>query len=77
MIATYDSTDVGRKLRELRGSKTMDEVSRTVDISVSTLAMYERGERTPRDDIKIALANYFNTTVGALFFNEQPHETCG
>lgn len=61
-------TGYGEKLRSLRGDKSADEVAKAVGISVSAVGMYEREERIPRDDIKIRLAEYFKTTVQAIFF---------
>ena len=58
----------GRKLRELRGDRPAREVSDAVHISESALLMYETGKRNPRDDIKIALANYYGVNVGELFY---------
>lgn len=63
-----DKAQVGKKLKELRGDKTQETVANACGISISALAMYETGERTPRDEIKVALARYYNTTVGELFF---------
>ena len=62
-------TLIGERLRELRGDRTMEAVAKTLNISVSALGMYERGERVPRDEIKVRLAKYYNTSVEALFFN--------
>lgn len=62
------NTDYSRKLKELRGNKTMEEVAKAVDISVSSLGMYETGKRVPRDDVKIRIAKYYKTTVAAIFF---------
>lgn len=59
---------VGKKLSTLRGNKTQEKVANDCGISVSALAMYESGKRTPRDEIKVKLARYYNTTVEALFF---------
>lgn len=59
---------IAKKLVELRGEKTRLEVSEAVGISISALAMYEQGNRIPRDEIKIKLANYYNTTVQAIFY---------
>ena len=59
---------IGKKLRMLRGSKQRKEVDKCVKISVSALSMYENGERMPRDEIKVALAEYYNANVGELFF---------
>ena len=66
----YDAIEVGGKLRKLRGNSSIESVAKAIDISPSALSMYENGERTPRDDVKIMLAHFFDTTVGALFFNE-------
>ena len=59
---------IGKKLRELRGKETIKSVAAAVGISYSALAMYERGSRIPRDEIKIKLANYFNVSVETIFF---------
>ncbi len=65
----YDMERNGQRLLELRGEKTRETVASAVGISVSALAMYESGQRNPRDDVKLALANYYNVSVGSLFFN--------
>lgn len=62
------SLKVGEKLVALRGKKTQKEVAKDNNISVSALAMYETGQRIPRDEIKVRLANYYKTTVQELFF---------
>lgn len=56
------------RLIALRGKKTQREVSGAVGISVGAYAMYELGERTPRDEVKIRLAEYFGKTVQEIFF---------
>ena len=66
----YSLAENGRKLRELRGNVPRQKVAVAIGISESALAMYELGERNPRDDIKIALAAYYKKSVGELFFNE-------
>lgn len=58
----------GKRLVALRGDKSQETVAKDVGISTSALGMYETEQRIPRDEIKIALANYFNTTVEAIFF---------
>ena len=63
-----DSKKIGERLKKLRGNKTSREVADACGISVSALGMYEIGERIPRDEIKISLARYFNTSIEALFF---------
>lgn len=59
---------IGDRLIALRGEKTRTEVAENIGVSVSALQMYENGERIPRDEIKIRLANYYNQTVESIFF---------
>lgn len=59
---------MAEKLRKLRGNKSRQEVADACNISTSALAMYEQGERVPRDEIKVRLANYYNRTVNYIFF---------
>lgn len=66
-----DSTRIGKKLISLRGNRTQEEVARALNISVAAVGMYERGERVPRDEIKINLAKYFDTTVQAIFYADE------
>lgn len=58
---------IGNRLRALRGEKTIKEVADDVSVSVSALTMYELGNRIPRDEIKIRLANYYNQSVESIF----------
>lgn len=61
---------IGKRLIELRGDRPQREIAAKVGISLSTLGMYERGERIPRDEIKIRLAKFYNRTVDDIFFNQ-------
>lgn len=70
-----DARKTGRRMISLRGAKTREEAAEGIGISVSALTMYELGRRTPRDDVKQAIARYYGTTVGWLFFCEEQHET--
>ena len=63
-----DSKAIGERLRMLRGDKSLREVANALDISVSALSMYENGERVPRDNIKIRIADYYKKTVNKIFF---------
>lgn len=58
----------GERLRQFRGDRSQETVADEVGVTKSAYAMYERDERTPRDEVKIRLAKYFGTTVQALFF---------
>lgn len=60
---------VAERLVKARGNKRRDEVAAAVGISLSALAMYELGERVPRDEVKVRLANYYGLSVQELFFS--------
>jgi putative transcriptional regulator len=64
-----DRRKIGRKLVQLRGNKTREEVAADLKISCSALGMYEQGNRIPRDEIKIRIASYYNKTVQEIFFS--------
>nr|DAQ28874.1 MAG TPA: helix-turn-helix domain protein [Caudoviricetes sp.] len=57
-------------LKKLRGDATQETVARAVGVTKSAWAMYERGERVPRDEVKIKIAEYFNRTVQEIFFGQ-------
>ena len=67
-------TQIGNKLRELRGTTPRKEVAKAVGVSQSAMQMYECGFRIPRDEIKEAIAHFYGVSVGALFFGEVCHE---
>lgn len=63
-----DTKIMAEKLRKLRDNKSRQEVADACGISISALAMYEAGERVPRDEIKIKLSKYYNRSVNYIFF---------
>lgn len=63
-----DAKEIGLRLVELRGNRSQAEVSEKLGISVSALSMYERGERIPRDEIKVKIAKFYKKSVMAIFF---------
>lgn len=65
MVSTLE---IGKRLKALRGCKTLQKVSDDTGLGVSALAMYEIGKRMPRDEAKIVLADYYGMTIDALFF---------
>lgn len=65
----------GNRLRAERGNKTLKEVADALCITQSALAMYERGQRSPRDDIKERISRYYKKPVGYLFFDGEINET--
>lgn len=69
----FDRIRMGKTLKELRGEKTLYEVAKAVGVTTSSMYMYESGERIPRDEIKMALANYYGRSVSYIFFGEESH----
>ncbi|MEF7658521.1 helix-turn-helix transcriptional regulator [Bacillus thuringiensis] len=67
---------VAENLINLRNGRSREEVAKAVGISINTLQMYENGQRIPRDDIKIKLANFYGVTVQTIFFDSEQHEMC-
>ena len=65
----------GNRLRAERGSKTLKEVADALCITQSALAMYERGQRSRRDEMKERRSRYCKKPVGYLFFDEKFNDT--
>ena len=63
-----DARAIGQRLIALRGERTQEEVAKAIGSSLSAVGMYERGERIPRDEVKLAIAKYYDTTVQAIFY---------
>jgi DNA-binding XRE family transcriptional regulator len=66
-----DAKAIGQRLVSLRGTRTQEEVARAIGASLSAIGMYERGERIPRDEMKLAIAKYYDTTVQAIFYADK------
>ena len=63
-----DRTKISKNLIALRGEKSREEVAFSIGISASALSMYEAGQRIPRDEIKLKLAEYYGVDVQSIFF---------
>lgn len=63
-----DSKKIGERLRKLRGNRSQREVADACGITDMAISLYESGERIPRDETKIALAKFYETSVEAIFF---------
>ena len=59
---------IAERLVKMRGTRTQVEVAKAIGTSVSAVAMYESGNRVPRDEIKVAIARYYGKTVEDIFF---------
>lgn len=58
----------GEILRNLRGEKSQEQIAREIGLTKSAWAMYERGERVPRDEAKVRIADYFGRSVQEIFY---------
>lgn len=65
-----DKVKTGKILRQLRieRGETLEYTSSVIGISCSALAMYEQGNRFPRDEVKEKLSKYYGRTVEEIFF---------
>lgn len=61
-------TNLGKRLRYLRLQKnlTQQQLGKIINISTSTIGMYERGEREPSYRTLIDLASYFQVSIDYL-----------
>lgn len=62
--------NVGEKLQQLRRKLNISQksVADSIGVSVSAIAMYETNERTPRDEVKVKLSNFYKVSVQDIFF---------
>ena len=67
-----DRKGIGKRLTALRVLKneTQKTVAEAIGVSESSLAMYESGERIPRDAVKIRIAKHFCVSVQSIFFGD-------
>ena len=63
-------SNFGERLREIRLQKNMtqEQIAKKLNLAVSTIGMYETGERIPRDEIKKKIAKYYDVSIEYLFF---------
>ena len=67
---------IGEKIKNLREKNNIsrENFANAVEISQSALSMYENGQRIPRDEVKLRIARFFNTSIEELFFTNYVHE---
>ena len=70
------STTAGDILRELRQAKgkTIAVAAKDIGITPSALSNYENNIRVPRDNIKIAISEYYKKPVQKIFFVKNVHD---
>ena len=66
--------EIGRRIAELRGNRSQQELAEDLGISKSALSMYERGDRMPRDEVKERIAIHFNKSIQEIFFASEEHK---
>lgn len=69
------SETVATKLKALRKEKgeSQAQTAEAIGITPAAYAMYETGDRTPRDPVKEKIAEHFNKSIGFIFFDEGTH----
>lgn len=67
---------IGKRLRDLREEKniTQEELGKILGTSHVTIGRYENGERIPKLDILMDLANYFSVSLDFLLFRSDKKE---
>lgn len=55
--------EFGAKLRALRGDASLEDTAQKLGISAFSLRSYEAGERIPRDEIKLRIADFYNVDI--------------
>lgn len=67
-MSEFEENKIGKRLRELRGSRNIVDIAKDLKISPSAWSMYECGQRIPRDALKIRISDYFNKPIQEIFF---------
>lgn len=70
MYEGMDAKKIGQKIRTMRKEKklSVDALAKGIGTSASAVLMYEAGQRVPRDEIKIKIADFFERTVEGIFY---------
>ena len=70
MYETIDGVKIGKRIKTLRTEKNMtaEDLGKALGISSSAVNMYECGQRVPRDEIKISIAEFFGVPVESIFY---------
>lgn len=66
-------SSIAQKLVQLRGNRTQDEIAKAIGVSRTAIMMYENGQRVPKDEIKVKLAQYYQVSLVDLFFSSESH----
>lgn len=68
---------IGDNLKDLRKAKgkTIAAVAKELGITPSALSNYENNIRVPRDNIKVAISDYYKKPIQKIFFAKKTNET--
>ncbi len=71
-MATRETTNVGRRIREIRENAGLSRkaLAEQIQISPSTIRDIETGEKLPRTETLILLCNYFDVTSDVFLQDE-------
>ena len=64
-----DSATIARRLIDLRGDRSQQEIANALGITRAAVGMYETGDRIPKDEVKAAIAKLYGRTVQEIFFD--------
>ncbi|PWK05281.1 helix-turn-helix transcriptional regulator [Tumebacillus permanentifrigoris] len=64
------SVEKNKKLIELRGTRTQQDVAECLGIRQNHYSMIETGQRLPRRELALKIATYFRSTVDEIFFGQ-------
>lgn len=62
---------IGARLRKLRGTRTKAVVAKNLGCTPQAIALWESGDRVPRDAWKVKLAAYYKRSVAGIFYKEE------
>ena len=63
-----DKKLIGKRLRKLRGTRTLEEVAKAIGVTKQAVNLYETGWRTPRDELKVKIARFYKKSVQDIFY---------
>lgn len=69
-MANINRSGIAEKLKKLRGNRPIEEVALFLGVTSSAVMMYERGERVPKDTVKVKYSELTGISVQALFFED-------
>ncbi|MQS44281.1 helix-turn-helix domain-containing protein [Companilactobacillus mishanensis] len=71
-------TELGERIRSMRMLRKLkvSDVSSSVNESVMSVSLYERGKRTPEPNVLKDIARTLNTTTGFLLGSVDAKRTC-